>query len=148
MFRKFLDSGKGWTEDNISACGELAKCCQIEKKDSDALAAMFRSFQFDLPRAELCCQIGYFFKLRGQWRQAAFWFNLALNVEKPQNSWGFLQKDCWGYIPAIECAVCYDKLGNHETAEQYNNKAAEFKPYAPEVLYNKKYFKGLRQAAN
>ena len=147
MFRRFLDSGNGWAEDNITACSELAKCYQIEKKNAEALTAMFRSFQFDTPRAELCCQIGYYFKLRGQWRQAAFWFDLASKLERPQNSWGFAQEDCWGYIPSIECAVCYDKLGDYGKAERYNNRAAEFKPNAPEVLYNKKYFDGRRQAA-
>lgn len=144
-FRQFLDSGQGWVEDNIAACSELAKCCQIEKFDSEALAAMFRSFQFDTPRAELCCQVGYYFKQREQWRRAAFWFDLAANLEKPQNSWGFIQEDCWGYIPLIECAVCYDKLGDYARAERYNNKASEFKPNAPEVMYNKKYFDGRKQ---
>lgn len=147
MFGQFLDSGNGWVEDNITACSELAKCYQIEKKDAEALAAMLRSFQFDTPRAELCCQIGYYFKLRGQWRWAAFWFGLALKLERPQNSWGFVQEDCWGYIPSIECAVCYDNLGDYDKAEQYNSKASEFKPNAPEVLYNKKYFEGRRQDA-
>lgn len=146
IFRRFLDGGNGWIEDNIAACGELAKCFLIEKKDAEALNAMCESFQFDTPRAEICCQIGYYFKLRRRWRQAAFWFDLALNLERPKNSWGFLQEDCWGYIPAIECAVCYDRLGNIGRAEHYNDKASELKPDSPEVLYNKKYFEGRKQA--
>ncbi|NLY47050.1 MAG: glycosyl transferase, partial [Tissierella sp.] len=43
-----------------------------------------------------------------------------------------------------ELSVCYDKLGNIEEAIKYNDKAAEYKPDDPQVLHNKKYFKGLR----
>lgn len=140
QFQQFLDSGRGWMEDNITACGELAKCYQAEKDDRRALSAMLYSFCYDMPRAEICCQIGYHFKAQENYRQAAFWFGLSLALEKPQNSWGFRQEDCWGYIPCIECAVCYDKLGDYEKAEYYNEKAAECKPDSPSVLYNKKYF--------
>ncbi len=145
MFHQFLESGLGWLEDNITACGELAKSYQAEKNDKKALAAMLHSFTFDTPRAELCCQIGYHFKAQGSYRQAAFWFDLALRLEKPQNSWGFHQEDCWGYIPSIECAVCYDHLGDYDKAERYNNMASVYKPDSPSVEHNKKYFESRRK---
>lgn len=141
MFQQFLDSGKGWVEDNITACGELAGCYQRLGDDQSALTAMLRSFHYDTPRAELCCQIGYLFKARHDFRRAAFWFELALKLEKPQHSWGFCQQDCWGFIPNIECAVCYDHLGDYVKAESFNEKAAQYKPDSPAVLINRNYFK-------
>lgn len=146
FFRCFLDSGLGWAEDNIAACGELAKCYQTGRDDQRAMAAMLQSFAYDIPRAEICCQIGYYFKSRADYRQAAFWFELALSLEKPANSWGFRQEDCWGYIPSIECSVCYDKLGDYEKAEFYNERAAGFKPDSPSVLFNRKYFERRKEA--
>lgn len=145
MFEQFLDSGEGWVEDNIVACGELAKCYLALNDEQHALLSMLRSFYYDTPRAEACCQIGYFFKNKGQFLQAAFWFEQALNLTKPENQWGFYQNECWGYIPSIECAVCYDRLGNYKLAEEFNNKAAEFKPNCPSVLSNKLYFESLRE---
>ncbi len=144
MFREFLDSGKGWTEDNISACGELAKCYLAVNEHEKSLAAMFESFKYDSPRAELCCQIGYWFKGRGDYRLAAFWFSLVLTLQKPSDTWGFIQHDCWGYIPCIECAVCYDKLGNYELAERFNNRAAVFNPDSHAVTHNRQYFEAQK----
>ncbi len=144
-FEQFLDSGLGWVEDNIAACGELAKCYREQGDSKRAFRAMLRSFQYDTPRGELCCQIGYHFKEQKEYRKAAFWFNLVLTLENPQSSWGFHQADFWGYIPCIECVVCYDHLGKHEKAERYNDMAAAFKPDSPSVLYNKEYFKNRKK---
>ena len=120
-FNKFLDSENGWLEDNITACGELAKCYSMNKDSKNSLRAMLKSFEYDTPRAELCCQIGYYYKNNGNYYHALFWFNLATILEKPENSWGFIDHDSWGYIPCIELSVCYDKLGNIEEAIRYNN---------------------------
>lgn len=141
VFNRFLDEGKGWREDNITACGELAKCLLQLHEDEKALAAMLRSFQFDKPRPELCCQIGYFFKNRNAYELAVFWFSLVLGLEETKEPLGFVQHDCRGYIPCIECAVCYDRLGDYVLAEHYNMKAGELKPDDPAFLSNKKYFK-------
>jgi len=147
MFDQFLESGLGWLEDNITACSELAKCYQLTDRPQKALESTLRSFYYDTPRAELCCQIGYHFKTQDEYRQAAFWFELALKVERPINSWGFYQEDYSSYIPSLECAVCYDKLGDIEKAEQYNDMAALYKPDSPSVIYNKNYFDSKKKAS-
>ncbi len=141
-FNMFLKSGLGWVEDNISACHALAFCYQMEKRPLEALTTMFQSFRYDLPRGEICCQIGYQFKEQQNYRCAAFWFELASTLKMPESSWGFIQKDYWGYIPFIECAVCYDRLGEYQKAYEFNEKAAAIKPWSPSVLQNRKYFEG------
>ncbi len=143
QFNLFLESNLGWLEDNISACGELAKCYLIQGDEEKALCVMMKSFAYDTPRAELCCQIGYFFQNKKNYRLAAYWFKTALMLEKPSNSWGFFQNDCWGYVPAIECTVCYDNMGDYQKAEAFNELAAQFKPGSPSVEHNRKYFAGL-----
>ncbi|CUX48838.1 SPBc2 prophage-derived glycosyltransferase SunS [Clostridium sp. C105KSO13] len=145
MFTKFLDSGLGWMEDNIVACSELAKCYQITENPQKVLQSMFRGFWYDSPRGEMCCQIGMYFKEAGKYRQAAFWFELVFSLEKPEDSWGFHQEDYWGYIPALECCICYDKLGEYEKAEAFNNLAENLKPGSAAVLYNKQYFENKRR---
>lgn len=144
-FNRFLDSEKGWIEDNITACSELAKCYSANNDNKNSLKALLRSLEYDVPRAELCCQIGYYYKNKGNYGQALFWFDLATKLKKPENGWGFVDHDSWGYIPCMELSVCYDKLGNIEEAIKYNNKAAEYKQDDPSVLYNKKYYEGLKR---
>ena len=140
-FSQFLETGKGWTEDNISACLELSSCYEQENQTEKQLLVLTRSFIYDTPRAEICCRIGYFYKLRGDYERAAFWFRLALSLKRPERSWGFIQNDCWGYIPAIELAVCYDRMGCPGEAETFNELAGKFKPGNPSVEYNRKYLR-------
>lgn len=139
-FQSFLNTNQGWVEDNITACSELSKCYLSQNEDQRALSALFQSFIYDTPRAEICCEIGYYFKDKKKYRQAVYWFETALRLKKPSNSWGFIREDCWGFIPSIECAVCYDQLMEIEQAEIYNEMAAKFKPEAPSIIYNRKYF--------
>ncbi len=141
QFHKFLDCEQGWVEDNINACAELGKCYLLLNKPMKALESLFKSFSYDMPRAELCCQIGYYYLERGNYRSAVFWFELILSLQKPVDGWGFYQPDCWGYIPCIECAVCYDRLGEYEKAMVYNQRALEFKPDSVAALSNQQYFK-------
>ena len=141
QFEEFLASGLGWVEDNITACSELANCYKEINDSEKALMAMFRSFFYDTPRAEICCQIGYHFQGKEDYKLAAFWFELILTLKKPVDSWGFMQPDCWDFIPLIESAVCYDNLGDYKKAEEYNNQALLIKPYSLSALRNQVYFK-------
>ncbi len=146
QFEAFLDSGLGWKEDNIAACGELAECYRRLGHSQKSLLAMLRSFAYDLPRAELCCKIGYYYQEKQDYERAAFWFDFILSLKEPSDSWGFLQHDCWGYIPLIECAVCYDRLGDYQKANEYNNRALLLKPDSISALNNQAYFKTKLEA--
>jgi len=72
FFNLFLDIGKGWVEDNINACAELAKCYEYEKLPEQQHLALLRSFLYDTPRAEICCALGYIYKFKEDYRQACF----------------------------------------------------------------------------
>lgn len=144
-FTRFLDGGQGWVEDNISACIELAACTAALGDAKVALKALLRSFEYDTPRAEVCCALGYHYKAKGDYRSAAFWFGLALGLDEPQGNLGFTRADCHSYIPCIELAVCYDKLGQSDKAIEYNERAGAFKPGDASVLYNRNYFNSLQR---
>lgn len=146
FFSFFLDTGMGWVEDNITACAELAICYEQEKRREDQLKALVRSFIYDTPRAETCCALGYAWKSAEDYQRAVFWFHLATTLQKPENSWGFIREDCWGYIPCVELAVCYDKLGMTDLAEHYNEAAGKIKPDDPSVRHNRLYFQSCRHA--
>lgn len=141
QFEHFLDTGMGWVEDNITACSELAKCYLSLNHSKRGLAALFRSFVYSLPRAEICCQLGYYYQDREDYANAVFWFEFILSLKKPEGCWGFLQPDCWDYIPLIESAVCYDRMGNYKKALKYNTKALNLKPGSVPAKQNQEYLK-------
>ena len=141
-FEKFLDAGNGWVEDNIATCYNLSICYNVLGDQHKILPILIKSFGFDAPRAEICSEIGYFYKRALNYRTALKWFQLAANLGEP-DSVGFILWDYWGYIPNIECCVCCCKLGDIENAKRYNEKAAVFKPNSEAVAINRKIFADL-----
>ena len=142
-FNKFLDTEDGWGEDNIGACYSLSLCYKNTNDKKNELKSLLRSFEYDLPRAEICCELGYYYLNLGDYNKSIFWYKLATSLEKPTDNWGFLLHDCWGYLPNIQLCVCYDKLGNIDEAIKYNDIAGKYKPYSTAVEYNKNYFKSI-----
>lgn len=139
QYELFLDTNMGWLEDNIAACSDLAKCYFEINLDTLALTTLFKSFLYDTPRAEVCCQIGYHYQEKEEYERAIYWFQLILTLKMPKNCWGFMQPDCWAYIPLIECAVCYDRLGDYKRALQFNNRALKHKPDSIQAKRNQDY---------
>jgi len=137
-FNRFLDDGLGWFEDNIASCFSLSRCYEALSQRDKILPILFKSFEYATPRAEVCCQIGYYFKTLHDYQKAIFWFDLALKLVK--NSKGFVLNDYWDYIPAIELCACYGQVGELERSYHYHLLAAHYKPNASAVLYNADYF--------
>ncbi|HCC34730.1 MAG TPA: hypothetical protein DEQ02_03515 [Ruminococcaceae bacterium] len=140
-FEKFLDGKKGWQEDNIASCFNLAIIYKALGDKSKVLPILLKSFEYAPPRAEACCEIGYFYKNDGNLDSALAWFKLAASLDPP-HTLGFILMDYWGYIPNIECCVCYYEMGDFVNAQKYNEAAAVFKPDSPAVEINRSALKG------
>ena len=140
MFNKFLNSKDGWVEDNIRACIDLANLYESIGSKDKILSTLFRSFEFDEPRAEVCCSIGNYFLDAGLYNLAIYWYEVALTRSSKDKEYGFINYECYGYLPAIQLCVCYFKLGNREKSIYYNDLASKFKPNDTFVKYNKNYF--------
>lgn len=136
----FLDQGKGWIENNIGACRDLAACRRALNDRRGALCALLRSLEYGPPRAEVCCDIGGWFFEGGDFRTAIYWYEQALARPKEEGAAGFTLPDCYGYVPLMQLCVCHDRLGEREQAEQYNEMAGREKPNDPAVRYNRDYF--------
>lgn len=143
ILERFLDEGQGWLENEIDACRHCAYCWYELGSPEKALAALLRSFIYDVPRAEICCEIGRHFFDRNAWIQASYWYQRALECERKDDRGGFVLPDAYGYIPCIQLCVCLSKLGRNAQASAYNERAAEFKPDSPAVAYNRAYFASL-----
>ena len=140
VLEAFLEGGQGWVENNIDASRHRAYCLYALGREREALGALFQSFCYGLPRAEACCDIGKHFFDRQDWRQAAYWYTLALGCERQDGRGGFVSPDAYGYIPYLQLCVCSSRLGDEESARAYNEKAAALKPDSPAVAHNRAYF--------
>jgi len=144
VLEEFLLSEEGWIENKIEACLVCANCYNHLDKEQSALNALLRSMSYDMPRAEICCEIGKYFLDHGNYSIAAYWYETALGRPQNEYSGGFVLPDCYDYIPLLQLCVCFDKLGNRKLAKEYNEKAGACKPYSKAYLYNKQYFDSLQ----
>ncbi len=140
VFQQFLAEGQGWVENNIEACRGLAQCLFRLKREKEGLDALFCSFRFDAPRAEVCCDIGQYFMGQERYEQAIYWFEQARNMQPQLERGGFLLLDCYGYLPCIQLCVCYDRVGMREKAIEMNELAGAFRLGDSSVAHNKAYF--------
>ncbi|MFC5449153.1 glycosyltransferase [Paenibacillus aestuarii] len=138
-YEKFLTSGKGWVEDNISACGKLADLFHKLGDQQNELRSSLRSFEFGPPRAEFCCRLGYHFLQQNDIQSSIFWYNLATQLEHPKESWGFANPACSTWLPHLQLCVCYDRLEKYELAYQHNEAARRYRLDDERILQNKRY---------
>lgn len=143
FYNKFLDSKQGWVEDNIRVCGNICDYYQTNNDFEEARKYVFKSFQYDRPRAEACCRIGLSFLQEKNFENAVFWYELATKLEKPNDSLGFFNDACWTWLPHLQLCLCYDRLGKYKMAHQHNEIAAKYRPEDQRIIYNKKYFEKL-----
>jgi glycosyltransferase involved in cell wall biosynthesis len=141
-FEKFLDGKQGWAEDNIATCFNLSFCYQKLNDEQKVLPVLLKSFAFGGPRAEICCEIGYYYKRKAYYQTALEWFKIAANLENT-NTRGFVLEDYRGYIPNIECCVCCCFLKRFAEAKEYNKRAGAFKPDSKAVKHNEEYLAAL-----
>lgn len=141
----FLQSEYGWVENKITACQDLSACYLKLEEEEKAAQALFRSFLYDRPRAEVCCDIGRYFLQRRRYEPAVYWYKAALECRRDAASGGFFSPDCYDFIPYLQLCVCYDRMGDLDQAFYYHKKSQLCKPENPSVLYNEKYFESKRK---
>lgn len=142
-YLKFLDTKLGWIEDNISACGKVADCFSVLGDDQNKLKYICKSFEYDTPRAEFCCRLGYHFLNLKKYSQAIFWYKIAPQLEKPKDHVALLHSACWTWLPHLQLCVCYSNIGEVDLAWEHNKIAESYVPNHPSIIYNKNYFAKL-----
>lgn len=142
-YAKLLNSPNAWIENKISACLDLYKIYITLNDENNAIVSLLKSFEYDIPRAEVCCNLGQFFISKKNYTVAIYWLNEALNKDYDISSGGFFSKDYYDFIPYIELCVCHYYLGNLDLAIKYNEKAGNIKPNNDSYLNNKAFFESI-----
>lgn len=141
VLEDFLN-GNGWVENKIEACLNLYYVYTALGETEKAQNAFFKSFLYAPPRSEACCILGEKFMAANDVNSAIYWYQSALNVNYPPSFGGFINRDFCGFIPLMQLCVLYDRLGDYEKANAFNEEAGKLKPLNENYLYNKKYFRG------
>lgn len=140
MLEEFLQSGQGWKENCLEACQVLSQCREAMGKGEEALSALTQALRYGPPRGELCCAIGDWFFRQKEYPTALYWYDAAEKQEPDPTSGGFVQPDCYGYLPALQKSLCWYYLGNLSRAIACNEKAQRYKPGNRACLYNRRFY--------
>ncbi len=142
---KFLETKKGWLEDNISACYLIFNCyCFLNTKET-AVIWLYKTFEYDIPRKKTCCLIGNILMENNQYNLAIYWYNQALTLPKNDEQ-GFYESDYDYFIPYINLCACYYQLDKIPEAEYYHKLTEEIKPHSETVKYNSKFFENKNES--
>ena len=125
-------------EDHINACGALSHIYHEAGDKERELQYLMRTFRYARPRADYCCRIGLWFQENGRFDLAVFWHELALMLGEPDSVHGLINKASWTWMPHVQLAVCYGKLGMLEKAWEHNERALAYYPNDPVLLNNRK----------
>lgn len=139
QYERLLAESEVWVEDRIGACGRAAECYHALGQTQQAKIKALQSFAYALPRAENCCRLGLFYLSEGHYKEAAWWYRLATEVEMPSNSAALLQHACWTWLPRLQLCVCYDRMGEYALAYEENEQAAVYIPQDTRILTNRTY---------
>lgn len=145
VFSSYLngENGAGWIENQIDACRFKAYCHERLGQEEETLLSLLRTFQYDVPRPETCCDLGKYFLDRNRLDEAVFWYRQALGAGEIERPGAFINAKCSTYIPAIQLAVCLDRLRRREEAFAYNELAASYEPDSTAVAQNREYFRRI-----
>lgn len=138
-YNEFLATKKGWVEDEINACLNLAKCYSMLGETDEELNSIVKSFKYDLPRPELSCKLGDYFMKKQDYRTALFWFKTAIEIT-PLDNGGFHQPAFSTWYPHLQLVVCYWHLGDIEKSYEHHKLTASYRPNDPSVLFNNQFF--------
>jgi glycosyltransferase involved in cell wall biosynthesis len=138
---RYIEREDSWLEPQINCCLELSRCYQGLGDDKQALYSLFRSFDYDEPRAEICCEVGKLFYAKKNYKVSIEWYKYAF--EKDVNNYlaCYRSNDCYDIVPAIHLCACYEALGDRKKALYYHELTKQFNPNHDAVIRNEAYFK-------
>lgn len=144
-FQKFLGMEGAFVENKVEACRLAAYTEYRLGNKGKALEMLLKALAFRTPGAELCCDIGKHFYDQKKWEQAIFWYECAVRAKPDERSGGFVNWDCYGYLPCLQLSVCYQRIGQIEKALEYHDLVGKYKPKDSIYLANEKYFVQFRK---
>lgn len=136
VYLQFLECEGISAEDNIFVCGTLADCYYHLEDREKELDWTFKSFRYALPRPQFCCRIGYHCLQRDELHQAVFWYKLAIEAPPPANRWAIDNVPSRTWLPHMQLALCYFRLGEYAQSYRHNQLALVSRPNDGQIRSN------------
>lgn len=147
-FESYLKEPTVYREQRILACARLSDCYSRLGLKQKRLEALLRSFQYDAPRAEICCSLGSYFEQEEEWMSAIYWYLQTLAAAEGSRTLEIENRTLITWVPHSRLSICYAKLGQLKTAFLHNEKALEYLPNEPFLVENRRILEKAMQVSS
>jgi hypothetical protein len=137
-YEQFLSTGHGDVNARVFALHKLASCYYMSGHPEKEWECTLRSLDIDVPRPEFSCRIAERFLARNQFRQAAFWYDLALKFEDigQSQAWSIEEFPFRTWLPHKQLGLCHFQLGDYQRSLHHNRQAQSYLPDDLEIRAN------------
>lgn len=136
VYAEFVAAADAWWEDKATAYYNMARIARAQGLLEEAQRYASQAAAIKHTYAEAYCLLGEACMADKQWVAAIHWYQIATNCERPADTLGATQREYYTWLPWLQLAVCYTKLGKLPEAREANAKAAKLHPSHPSIRHN------------
>ena len=149
FYQQFIDDETQDLHVRTFALHKQASCYFMSGQPDKEWECTLRSLELDTPRPEFACRVAERFLARNQFRQAAFWYELALTipVSAVPNLWSIESYPFQTWVPHKQLGLCYYQLGDYVRSLKSNQAAQAYRSDDPDIATNIRVLEDLLNAA-
>ncbi len=135
--QQYLASAEDAVDRKLFALHRLARCYYLMGNLDKEWECTLKSLELDVPHPEFSCRFAERFLNRNQFRQAIFWYELAL--QDPGNNgvdWMVENYPFKTWLPHKQLGLCYYKIGDYQRSLHHNQLAHQYLPNDPDIETN------------
>lgn len=132
-----------WIEEKIDIICKLADCYVATGDKEKSINILLSSFEVAPPRAEVIYRLGQTFEMLDRYYEAIYWYESIQHAKKPEDRSGFIYEELWSWRTYIQLCVCYNRVGDIDTAYIYHEKARNLQPKNECIIQNSKFFESI-----
>ena len=137
--KKFFNMPNKFLPNLIDGFLMASKCCDKLNDIESAKRWLFEGIDI-MPHTELVCELASVYAKNGQYEKAIYFYQSALNIDKPKDKGFFVKEEYYHLIPLLELVVLYYKIGDYDKSKYYHLISKNKYPNNEKVLFNDKFF--------
>ena len=142
-YLQFLQTSNINVDAALLALHELAKCYHLTGNLEKEWECTLKSLELDVPRPEFSCRLAERFLQKDQFRQAIFWYELALQDQADGSERAIENYPFKTWLPHKQLGLCYYRIGNYERSLHHNKLARQYLPHDQGIETNIRLLEGL-----
>lgn len=144
VFEEFLKTSYIDPSFHSAICIDIVDCHYNLGNKDKCMDYCFKSFEYDIPRAEITSRLGQLFFELKKFETSIFWSTLSLQLPLPKGGSPILHSS-YTWQPHLTLCSCFSTLNDLEKADYHFQKAFEIAPNEPILLNYKVQYEKFKE---